>query len=103
MPSIDYSTKEKIRRYVQECASPDMNWEDNADSICHLIENGRLISERDIVYEDGIIIRIKGTEVVDGVLLLKEKKRPLKITPEKNNAPIPFIEKLRAQRKVITL
>ena len=104
MPSIDASTREKVRRFVQECTSPGKNWENNADSICHLIENSKLISEKDIVYaEDGTITKIKGTEVVDGVLLLKEKKKPLKATVIHSNAPIPFIEELRARRRVVLL
>jgi hypothetical protein len=103
MPSIDPSTRDKICKYVQGCTGPGKNWEDNADSICHLIENGKLIGEKDIVYDNGKIIKIKGTEVVDGVLLLKEKKKPLKVTAMPNNAPIPFIDELRARRRIILL
>lgn len=104
MPSIDRSTKNKIRKYVEECTEPGKNWENNANSICHLIENGRIIGEKDIVYdENGEIVKIRGTEVRDGVLLLKEKKKPLKVTAMPNNAPIPFIDELRARRKVVTL
>lgn len=104
MPSINDLTKNKVRKYVQECTGLGKNWEDNADSICHLVENGRIISEKDIVYdEDGTVVKIRGTEVVGGVLLLKEKKKPLKVTIIPDNAPIPFIEELRARRKVIRL
>lgn len=105
MPAITNLTKDKVRRYVQECIGSGRNWEDNADSICHLIENGRIISEKDIVYdEDGTVMKIRGTEIVDGILLLKEKKKPLKVTVIPDNTPIPFIEELRARRrKVIRL
>jgi hypothetical protein len=104
MPPINQATKEKVREYVKECADEGKYWEDNAESIIHLLENGRIISAKDIVYdEDGAIVRIKGTEVVDGVLLLKEKKKVLKATPLPDNTPIPFVEKLKAQRKVVVL
>ncbi len=104
MPSIDTSTREKIRKFVEKCANSEGNWENNADTICFLIENGKIISEKDIVYaDDGTIAKIKGTEVRDGVLLLKEKKKPLKVTEQKDNEPIPFIEDLRARRKVVAL
>ena len=104
MPSIDKITREKIRNYVEECTASGKNWEDNANSMCYLIENGKIISEKDIVYaDDGTIAKIRGTEVRDGVLLLKEKKKPLKVTEIKDNEPIPFIQDLRARRKVIVL
>lgn len=104
MPVMNESTKEKVRKYVEECTEEGKKWEDNADSIIRLLENGRIINTRDIVYdEDGDISRIRGTEVVDGVLLLKEKKKPLKATQLPNNTPIPFIEELRARRKIIVL
>jgi hypothetical protein len=101
MPPMSQETRRRVREYVQECTGDGKNWENNADSIIHLLDNGRLISTKDIAYaEDGSIAKIRGTEVVDGVLLLKEKKKPLKATTLTNNTPIPFIEKLRAQRKV---
>lgn len=104
MSSINQSTRDKIREYVRNCTDEGKYWEDNAETIVHLIENGRIISAKDIVYdEDGTIARIKGTEVKDGVLLLKEKKKVLKAIPLPDNTPIPFVEKLRAQRKVIVL
>jgi|ERR1700761_2178241 len=100
--------KDKIRKYVEKCTNYEKNWESNADSICYLIENGKIISEKDIVYaDDGTIAKIKGTEVRDGVLLLKEKKKPLKATVIKDNEPIPFIEDLRnsqaTRRKIMVL
>jgi hypothetical protein len=104
MPSIDRTTREKIRKYVEECTAPRKNWETNADSICYLIEGAKIIGEKDIVYaDDGTIAKIRGTEVRDGVLLLKEKKKPLKVTEMKDNEPIPFIQDLRARRKVVVL
>lgn len=104
MPSVNQSTRDKIREYVRDCTDKGRYWEDNAETIVHLIENGRIISAKDIVYdEDGTIARIKGTEVKNGVLLLKEKKKTLKAIPLPDNTPIPFVEKLRAQRKVIVL
>lgn len=104
MPSIDAPTTQKIRKYVQECATPGTNWEYNADSICHLIGHGKLISERDIVYaDDGSIAKIRGTEVVDGVLLLKEKKKPLKATTVKHEEVNPLIEEIRAKHKTLIL
>ncbi|KAI1290496.1 hypothetical protein EDD11_009226, partial [Mortierella claussenii] len=97
-PSIDKSTKGKIREYVKECTGEGKNWEDNADAMCHIIENGRLVGEKDIVYaEDGSIARIKGTEVVNGVLLLKERKKQTKATVLLDNRPIPALEKIRLQ------
>lgn len=103
MPSIDPSTRDKIHRYVKECTDPANNWKHSAEHICNLIEKGIVINERNIVYDNGVIIKIKGTEIVDGVLLLKEKKKPLKVTAMPNNAPIPFIEELRAKRRTIVL
>jgi hypothetical protein len=55
------------------------------------------------VYDGDVIVKIRGTEIVDGVLLLKEKKKPIKAIAQRNNAPIPFIEELRAKRKVVVL
>jgi hypothetical protein len=101
MPSVDQLTRKKIYNYVEKNATNGKNWEDNADAICHLMENGKIISEKDIVYaDDGSIIKIKGTEIQDGVLLLKEKKKPLKTTIIKSNEPVPFIEDLRNRRKI---
>jgi hypothetical protein len=103
MPSIDQPTRKKVYNYVEKLAVPGKNWEDNADAICHLIENGKIISEKDIVYaDDGSITKIKGTEVHDGVLLLREKKKPLKATVVRSSEPIPFIEDLR-RRKITVL
>jgi hypothetical protein len=104
MPQIKESTKEKVRDYVKDSVDPRKSWESNADSIVHLLENGKIISEKDIMYDDdGNVVKIKGTQVVDGVLLLKEKKQPLKTVVEPTSGTIPFIEDLRSRRKVITL
>lgn len=104
MPSVDQLTRKKIYNYVEKIATDEenvKNWENNADAICHLMENGKIISEKDIVYaDDGTIVKIKGTEIQDGVLLLKEKKKPLKTTIIRSNEPVPFIEDLRNLRNL---
>ena len=98
MRSLDNDTKEKIRRYVKKSTDDD-TWETNADAICHLIENGKVINGKAITYDDkGNITSIKGTEVKDGVLQLKEKKQSAQPIIERSTDPIPFVEDLRKIR-----
>jgi hypothetical protein len=99
MHSIRLSTKIAVEEYVRRCTSHDKNWEENANTISHMIETG-FISEKNITYNpDGTIYDIKGTEVRDGVVQLKDvkKKRPPSVTITEKEA-IPFIEELRNTR-----
>jgi hypothetical protein len=107
MRSLDSTTREKIREYIKQSAG-GANWEANADAICYLIENGKILNAKDIKYdEDGDITKIKGTEVKDGVLQLKEKKKSVQSIVEKGDEPIPFVEDLRkmqaTRRRLIVL
>lgn len=101
MHQLSQELQEKITTFVHD-KIPDGNWESVSGTLCHLIANGKIISEKDISYsEDGEIRKIKGIEVRDGAIQIKEKKKPLVAKVETQNEPIPFIEQLRNRRRLV--
>lgn len=96
MHSIRLSTKVALEEYVRRSTSHGKNWEENAKTICHLVETG-FISEKNISYDsDGMISSIRGTEVRDGIVQLKEiKKKVAPLVVFKEGEKIPYIEELR--------
>lgn len=103
MSQLSPETREKIANFVRSVVV-DGNWESVSDNLCYMINNGKIISERDISYApNGDIYKIKGVETDDNMIQIKEKKKPLVATLERGNEPIPMLEELRNRRRRVAL
>lgn len=86
----------KVLDFVEKNTDEGKNWRAVADVICFMLEKGSAIGIRDIRYDsEGVIIGIKGTEVRDGVLQIKEKKKPIKAIVVEDDTSNPLIDELR--------
>lgn len=93
---MDDQTKEKVSEYVRKNTREGRDWRSIAETICFMLEKSKFISAKNICYDsEGNVTDIRGMEVRDGILQIKEKKKILKAIIVQDDTPNPLIEQLR--------